>query len=145
MLKAEETIFYSIESTIKTYRKFAQTEIRKINSKLTLDQSMVLKKLIEEPNITQMELADLIFKDYASVTRMIDLLVKNQFITRKVNLANRRRNKIEVTHKTREMMKKITIAVKKNRNIALKKIRQKDLEQCRVVLENIKKNINYEA
>jgi len=144
MLKAEETIFYSIESTIKKYRKFAQMEIKKINPKLTLDQSMVLKKLIEEPDITQMELSNLIFKDYASVTRMIDLLVKNEFITRQINPVNRRRNTIEVTNKTRTMMKKITKVVLNNRSLALKNVSQKNLEQCRITLEKIKKNINYE-
>ena len=143
MLKTEETIFYSIESTIKTYRKLAQLEVKKINPKLTLDQSMVLKKLIEKPDITQMELSKLIFKDYASVTRMIDLMVKNGFITREVNHANRRRNRIGIPDKTRTMMKRITKAVKSNRNLALKNILQKDLEQCRITLENIKKNINY--
>lgn len=144
MVKTENTIFYSIESTIKAYRKLAQGEIKKVNSKLTLDQSMVLKKLIEEPDITQMELSNLIFKDYASVTRMIELLVKNGFITREVDPANRRRNKISVTEATRKMMDKITIAVKSNRKLALNNILQKDLEQCRITLENIKKNIKNE-
>ncbi len=142
MLKAEETIFYSIESTIKTYRKFAQLEIRKVNSKITLDQSMLLKKLIEQPDITQMDLAKLIFKDFASVTRMIDLLVKNGFITREVNPNNRRRNTIKVTKETILMMDKITEIVKYNREIALHKINNKEINFCQRILEKIKNNIN---
>lgn len=141
MLKAEETIFHSIESTIKAYRKLAQKEIKKINPKLTLDQSMVIKKLIESPEITQMELSNLIFKDYASVTRMIDLMVKHGFIKRHINQENRRRNTIEITNETRKMMKQITKVVKRNRKLALKKIKQKDVDRCKTILEAIKKNI----
>lgn len=141
MFKAEETIFYKIESTIKAYRKLAQSTIRKIDPNLTLDQSMLLKKLMENPNVTQRELASLIFKDVASVTRMIELLVKNGFLLREPNPSNRRQNLLTPTKKAMLLMNKITKIVKMNRAKALKKIDQKDLEHCRSTLDTILSNI----
>ena len=141
MLKAEETIFYSIESSIKAYRKFAQANIRKIDSSLTIDQSMLVDKLMQNPFITQKELAQLIFKDVASVTRMIDLLVKSGFIIRKTNPDNRRQNILTATNKSKEILKKLRSTVKNNRAIALRDISQKDLEKCKQTLNKILQNI----
>ena len=142
MLKTEETIFYSIESTIKTYRKFAQANIRKVDPSLTVDQSMLINKLMENPNISQKELAQLIFKDVASVTRMIELLVKTGFVTRKPNPDNRRQNILTVTDKAKTIMKKIKKIVKKNRATALKDISEKDIEKCRKTLHTIMENLS---
>ncbi len=141
MLKAEETIFYSIESSIKAYRKFAQANIRKIDPSLTIDQSMLIDKLIENPFATQKELAELIFKDVASVTRMIELLVKAGFITRKTNPDNRRQNILTPTKKSKDLLDKLRSTVKSNREKALKNITAKDLEKCKQTLNKILQNI----
>ncbi len=141
MKKAEETIFYSIESTIKAYRKFAQGNIRKIDPSLTIDQSMLVHKLMQNPFATQKELAQLIFKDVASVTRMIELLVKSGFITRKTNPENRRQNILTPTKKSEKLLDKLKNTVENNRAEALKNISKKDLEKCKQTLEKILWNI----
>ena len=134
-------IFYSIESSIKSYRKFAQANIRKIDPSLTIDQSMLIEKLMSNPRVSQKELAQLIFKDVASVTRMIELLVKSGFIIRKINPENRRQNILIATNKSKEIFKKLRSTVKNNRAKALKNIPEKELEKCRQTLNKILKNI----
>ena len=141
MLRAEETIFYSIESSIKAYRKFAQARIRKIDPSLTIDQSMLIDTLMANPLITQKELAQLIFKDVASVTRMIELLVKSGFITRKTNPKNRRQNILTATKKSKDILKKLRKTVENNRMEALKDISEKDLKNCKQTLDKILQNI----
>jgi len=141
MQKAEETIFYTIESTIKAYRKLAQSTIKKVAPTLTLDQSMLLEKLIENPEATQKELARLLFKDVASITRMIELMVKSGFITRVTNPDNRRQNILTVTPKGKKIIQKASKIVKKNRALALQGISQKDLDKCRKTLVAISQNI----
>lgn len=141
MLNAHETIFYSIESSIKAYRKFAQSNIRKIDRSLTIDQSLLIDKLMQNPHITQKELAKSIFKDVASVTRMIELLVKSGFIIRKTNPENRRQNILIATKKSKDIFKKLSSTVTKNRAEALKNISEKDLQKCKQTLNKILKNI----
>ena len=141
MQRAEETIFYTIESTIKTYRKFAQANIRKVDPTITLDQSMLLMKLMDHPDISQKELARLVFKDVASVTRMIELLVNTGFLTRIPNPENRRRNILTVTPKAKRVLRKIDKVVAKNRTTALEGISEKQINQCKKCLELILDNL----
>ncbi len=144
MQKSEETIFYTIESTIKTYRKYAQAQIKKIDSSLTLDQSLLILKLVDNPEISQKDLAKLLFKDVASVTRMIELLVKTGFILRKPNPKNRRRNILTLTAKSNSTMKKITKKIQRNRAVALHDISEKEIERCKKTLKMILENIEHQ-
>lgn len=141
MLKAEETIFYSIESTIKAYRKYAQANIKKIDPSLTIDQSILILKLIDNPEISQKNLAKLLFKDVASVTRMIELLVKTEFIIREPNPNDRRQNNLIITAKAKKIMKKVSKIIKANRDFALKDISDKEIEKCKKTLNAILNNL----
>lgn len=70
------TVLYLIEQAIKEYRKVSQKNISEIVKDITIDQCLVLIILNKDAEISQNELATLIFKDNASITRMIELMVK---------------------------------------------------------------------
>lgn len=76
----DDVIFYHIEKAIKSYRQFAQSRIKLAGYTMTIDQWLILKVLIDEPDIQLNELAVKVFKDSASVTRIIILLEKGKFI-----------------------------------------------------------------
>jgi len=142
MQKTEYTIFYSIERTIKKYRQYAVSEINKIIPYVTLDQSMLLKKIIDDPDITQTELGTFLFKDLASVSRIVELLVKKQLIKRVPNKENRRQNKLLAQKKGIEIMEQITEVVRQNRQVAIKGISQEELISCKQTLDKIFNNLN---
>ena len=77
------TVLYSIEHTIKEYRKIAQKNISKVVKDITVDQCLILMILNDDSKISQNELAGLIFKDNASITRMIELMVKKDYLIRR--------------------------------------------------------------
>jgi len=81
----KDTVFYKLEKAIKLYRRMAQSEIHKADSDLTVNQLILLIEIEKNPNLQQIDLAELIFKDVASVTRMTDLLFKKGHLRRKVN------------------------------------------------------------
>lgn len=141
-MKSENTIFYAIESVIKSYRKFAQANLKKVCPTITIDQGLVLNKLLEQPDIRQTDLAKSIFKDNASLSRMLDLLEKNEFITRTINPENRRRFLIRVTKKGKETIKKLDPIVFNNREKALQDITESELFQVEKTLSKILKNLN---
>lgn len=144
MIQPKHTIFYSMEKAIKTYRRYAQAEIKHCGYKVTIDQMLLLTEMQTNPEATQVELAEMIFKDVASVTRMIDIMVKNQLLSRVVNPENRRRNIIEITKKGEEIIEKLNPVVAKNRSIALDKISKKEIENCRKTLNKIFENVTNE-
>ena len=62
MEKLNDVIFYHLDKAIKTYRQFAQHQLTKSGFSLTIDQWLVLKKLHEQPNIKQHEIAETVFE-----------------------------------------------------------------------------------
>lgn len=135
-----ETIFHVIESTIKDYRKFAQKNISEKIKNMTIDQGMVLLFLNEHPELTQKEVAELVFKDNASMTRMINTMVQKKQLKRSINTKDRRRYKIEITDKGKEVLKTLPPIIQHNRNSSLKGITKNELDQLENILNKIRTN-----
>ncbi|MFH6993461.1 MarR family winged helix-turn-helix transcriptional regulator [Flavobacterium sp. FlaQc-48] len=113
------TVLYSIEKAIKEYRKLAQKNITKVVKDITVDQGLILIILNNHQNISQNELANLVFKDNASITRMIELMVKKEYLTRAIHPEDRRKFNLEITDKGLETLKLIQPVIKVNRQTAL--------------------------
>lgn len=139
MEKLNSIFFYHLERAIKTYRQYAQAQLKKKGFDITIDQWMVLKALTENPDITQNDLSDLVLKDKASVTRIIDLLVAARYLKRGKHESGRRK-KLIVTEKGQKLLKEIVPTVLKNRRNALKRIGEKDIAVAEEVLVAIADN-----
>jgi DNA-binding MarR family transcriptional regulator len=137
-----DTVFHTIESTIKEYRKFSQKNISNKINDITIDQGMILLYLNKYPELTQKEIASLVFKDNASMTRMVNLMVKKKYLKRSMNEQDRRRFKLEITSKGKEILVKLSLIISENRNISLNRITQKELQQLEIILNKIKFNLN---
>lgn len=137
MEKLNNIIFYNIDHSIRVYRMYAQKKLREHGFKITIDQWLVIKCILENPTITQHELSELVFKDNASVTRIIDLLVKANYLEKEINPEDRRKFILHVTQKGEEIIKNVQEIVLQNRNKALKGIDAKELEIADAVLRKI--------
>ncbi|NHF61274.1 MarR family transcriptional regulator [Flavobacteriaceae bacterium TP-CH-4] len=135
-----ETIFHSIESTIKEYRRFAQQNISEKIKDMTLDQGMVLIFLNEYPELTQKEIAELVFKDNGSMTRMINTMVQKKYLKRSIHKEDRRRYKIEITDKGMEVLQLLPPIIHHNRNSSLKGITKNEITQLENTLNKIRTN-----
>lgn len=140
LLLPSETIFHVIESTIKEYRKFAQQNISQQLHDITIDQGLVLLFLNEHPDLTQKEIAELVFKDNASMTRMINTMVQKKHLRRSMNPQDRRRYKIEITDKGNEVLKTLPPIIHHNRNTSLQGITKNELHQLEIILGKIRTN-----
>ncbi len=137
-----ETIFYTIESTIKEYRKASQKNLSHEVSDMTIDQGMILAFLDRYPEKTQKEIAAMAFKDSASMTRMLDLMEKKKYLKRSINTENRRRYKIEITTKGKQVLKTLAPIIASNRENALHGISAEEIQQLETILLKIKSNCN---
>jgi DNA-binding MarR family transcriptional regulator len=77
---------------------------------------MILNK---DAKISQNELANLIFKDNASITRMIELMVKKEYLNRTIHSKDRRKFNLEITEKGKKTLELIQPIIKINRETAL--------------------------
>jgi MarR family transcriptional regulator for hemolysin len=140
MDKLDEVIFYTIDRAIKTYRQYAQGQLKKAGYSITIDQWLVIKNLLEIPDISQQELGQRVFKDNASVTRIIALLVKKQYLKKINHKTDGRRSTIEVTGKGKKVIDEIWVIVQRNRKTALQNITEKEIGQVRRTLTAIINN-----
>lgn len=140
MDKLNTTLFYTIEKAIKTYRQFAQKQLRQAGLKITIDQWLIIKSILDNPEIQQQEIADKVFKDNASVTRIIGLLVKAKYLKRTVNKTDKRRSNLVITPEGNKVIKEVYKVVLNNRETALQNINDKDITTTQKVLSAIIKN-----
>jgi MarR family transcriptional regulator, transcriptional regulator for hemolysin len=95
---------------------------------------------LENPTITQQELSGKVFKDNASVTRIIDLLVKADLLQRQISRTDRRRTNLKVTKEGLKIISKVQNVVTKNRETALNGISKTDLGNVKKVMHSIIEN-----
>lgn len=138
-------IFYTLEKSIKTYRQFAQKEISAKGFDITIDQWLVLKTIQENSSISQQQLAVKVFKDFASITRMIELLVKRGYLIRNFHKEDRRRFELILSAEGVTIIKLLQPIIQKNREVALKNISKSDIQKLDSILSNIISNINNTA
>lgn len=141
MESPSNTIFHTIEKTIKKYRKFSQKNISKIVDDITIDQKMVLHYLYDYPDLNQKEIAELVFRDNASLTRMIEIMVKKKYLKRLMNPQDRRRYKIEVTSKGKDILEILPPVIARNRKKALHGLTKDELNQLDEILNKILLNL----
>ncbi|WPO89832.1 MarR family winged helix-turn-helix transcriptional regulator [Chryseobacterium sp. HR92] len=140
MEKLNSIIFYNIDKAIRAYRNYAQRQLKTHGYTITIDQWLIIKAILENPGITQNEIGDLVFKDNASVTRIIDLMVKSEYIARHVHPEDRRKTNLEVTDSGVKVIREVQNIVEKNRKTALKGIKNEELEVMYSALLKISEN-----
>ena len=142
MKKLKDITFYTMDKAIRTYRVFAQKRLRENGYKITIDQWLIIKAIMENPGISQQEIGEKVFKDNASVTRIIELLVKSEYLEREVNPDDRRKSNLNVTDEGKSIIKKVHSLVLENRKTALAGILPEELEIMNKTLKKIISNCN---
>lgn len=127
------TVLYTIEKTIKEYRKVSQKKISQVVSDITVDQCLVLIILDKNSVYSQKEIAELIFKDNASITRIIELMVQKNYLLRKTHESDRRKFNLELTEKGKNTIELLTPIIHNNRQNALAGLSLDEIE----LLENL--------
>lgn len=132
-----ETIFYQIEKAIKQYRTMAQGNLNQLGYKITINQILLMIQIDQKPDTSQVELAELLFKDVASITRMIELLVKENFVFREENKDDRRKKYLKISEKGKRVLELAIPIISKNREIAQKNISEEEKEALIKLLHKI--------
>ena len=138
--RLENTIFYMMDKTIKSYRQFAHHNIRTNDLDITIDQWLVLKTVLDNPEMNQREIAKRVFKDHASVTRIIELLVQRKYLTRSFNDNDRRRYNLELTALGKQTYHALVPIIYSNRRTALEGVTTSEIKTFRKIMKKITEN-----
>lgn len=133
-------LFYSLDKAIRSYRRLAQANIDRAGLAITVDQWLVLRVLLEHDDLTQHEIAERVFKDQASVARMLGLLLKRGLLSAVPLPDDGRRTQLRVTAAGHRMLAAVQPIVLDNRAVALAGIAEEELALLRQLLERIASN-----
>jgi DNA-binding MarR family transcriptional regulator len=137
--RLQDVLFYSLEAAIKAYRRFAQARLSAAGIDITIDQWLVLKTIHESADVTLSRSATAVFKDFASVTRIVQLLERKGLLRRtpiRTTGAGRAR-----AHQRGELViRTVEPIAQANRRQALDGIDAEEIARLRAVLKRITEN-----
>ena len=141
-LQLEEVYFFLLERTVRQFRKFKKAKLSAQGIDISGEQWVVIKRVSEQEGINQKEIANLTYKDPASVTRIIDLLQKKGWIERRAISGDRRAYGLHLTKSGQLLVKKMTPIAQNLREEGLKGVPKKDLEILKKTLNKIYENMS---
>ena len=132
--------YLKIDATIKKIRTYFQKQFDDAGLDITVDQWVVLDNASRSEGISQIELADLVYKDAPTVTRIIDLLVKKEMVTRRMSDTDRRRFNICLTENGKAVFQQALPLAIEARQTGWKGMNEKDFKEFYRVLDTIYEN-----
>lgn len=138
--KLEDILYYLIEKANKVVRRYSQVRFIEAGLEITVDQWLVLKKISDSERITQIELAHAIFKDRASITRILDLLLDKKLVKKESGL-DKRSYELTLTAAGQKFVDQALIIVKNVRKKGIESMSEKEQLQLKVSLQKIINNL----
>jgi MarR family transcriptional regulator for hemolysin len=134
------SIGYIINRTAKAFIKALDSQLRE-KVGITAGQWKVLVMLIDQNGLTQKEIADRLGLDGATLIPIIDKMEKEKLVVRKVDIADRRNNRIYRTERADDLWDKTVQCASNVKEISLKGIPDQNVKIMKDVLENIWQNL----
>jgi len=133
----KQTVLYTAEQAVKVYRRLCQQNIDRVMDNLTVDQGLALMVLNSHPALSQQQLAELVFKDKASITRIIELLVQKALLARTEHPTDRRKSALSLTDRGRQTLAQLSDTIQLNQQTALQGVSEAELAQLDATLRKI--------
>jgi len=138
--RLQDVLFYSLESAIKAYRRFAQARLHAAGIDITIDQWLVLKTIHENSDVSLQEVGAAVFKDFASITRIVQLLERKGFLRRGPHPNDGRRSLLMLTRSGESVIRAAEPIALASRRQALDGIDAEEIARLRAMLKRIVEN-----
>ncbi|UII33231.1 MarR family transcriptional regulator [Fulvivirga ulvae] len=135
----EDVYVFKLVRAAQAFKQYAYDALAKKGIDVTSDQWVVLKKVSEEPGINQRELAKAIYKDPASVTRILDVLVKKELIEKRQG-KDRRIYEIRLSLRGEKLVEKTLGVAVDIRKSGLEGLSSEEIQIFKKALDQIFKN-----
>lgn len=132
---------FLLDRTARKVKQFAQRRFKEMGFNITVDQWLVLKLLYEREGLKQNELAELVFKDNPTLTRIIDLLCEKGLTERNMHPDDRRCFMVSLTSKGRTKVKEMLPNIQEVRLKAWEGLSERDFNHFRRILNTIYENL----
>lgn len=141
-LVLDDVYLYLLERTVRQFRKYSQQEFARHGIDMSGEQWIVLKRIGEQEGLKQRDVAELTYKDPASVTRILDILEKKKLIQRMPVENDRRTYALFLTEQGRLLIEKLTPLAVEIRNKGTEGLSEKELRQLKQMLNKVYENFS---
>lgn len=132
---------FLLDRTARRVKQYAQRKFKLAEFDITVDQWLVMKNLSENELLSQSELAQLVFKDMPTLTRIIDILNKKGYVERKPHPQDRRSFQLVLTNEGISKVTELKPQISSIREKAWEKLNEKDFEEFKRILNTIYTNL----
>ena len=132
---------FLLDRTARRVKQYAQQQFKTLGFNVTVDQWIVLKQLYEHGEMRQHELAEVLFKDNPTLTRIIDLLCEKKLTVRNVHPEDRRSFNVSLTKEGIKKVQQLSPKVQSIRLKAWEGLSERDFNQFKKVLNTIYENL----
>lgn len=132
---------FLLDRTARKVKQYAQQQFKSGDFDVTVDQWLVLKNLSENKLLSQTELAQLVFKDHPTLTRIIDLLCKKGYVERIPHPQDRRSFQLHLTDSGAAKVTALRPQILEIREKAWENLSETDFEEFKRILNTIYKNL----
>lgn len=131
-----------LDRTARSVKQFAQRQFKELGFNITVDQWLVLRQLYEQDGLNQKELAERVFKDTPTLTRIIDLLCNKGLTERVIHPDDRRSFIVRLSPEGRSRVEQLKPQIKAIRLKAWKGLGEEDFREFQRILSTINKNLS---
>ena len=137
----QNVILFQIDRTSKVAKQYSQRELDALQLDITVDQWVLLKIVENKGKLSQRELAEVSFRDPASITRTLNLLERKDMLLREAIPNNKRQYQIDLTAYGRAFIKKHMTMVQRHHKQSLKGFSSKEITLLDSMLRRIQDNL----
>ncbi len=142
MFQLDESITFLINKTAQKFKLELGRKLKQSGLDISSDQWSVLIYLAEHDGPTQTELAQKLHKDRSNLTRILDLMEKNQHIQRFRNTTDRREYNVFITEKGKELIPVLKKAGNSVMKQALKGTDTEEMKMAKSFLNKLFSNLD---
>lgn len=128
-MSKEKKVGFVLESGTRIAKLSFIKAFKKLGVEVTPEQWVILDNLSHEDGLTQTELANRSFKNTPTISRIIDVLAKKEFIERRADIVDRRKQKVFLTQKGNEVVDFCRKEISILREISWTGLTDKDYEE----------------
>jgi len=132
---------FLLDRTARKVKQYAQQKFKLGDFDVTVDQWLVIKHLSENGILSQTELAQLVFKDHPTMTRIIDILCKKGYVERMPHPNDRRSFQLLLTETGNKKVAELRPQIVSIREKAWENLNEKDFEEFKRILNTIYHNL----
>ncbi len=133
---------FLLDRTARKVKQYAQQQFKTGEFDVTVDQWLILKNLSENELLSQTELANLVFKDNPTLTRIIDLLCKKGYVDRVPHPSDRRSFQLHLSESGLAKVGELRPKILEIREKAWENLTEKDFGEFKRILDTIYQNLD---